>query len=125
MKNGPTIKAVTSSRQRKAPTTKAVPLTAEKKKEKKRAHDENAKALAADIDEWFSATMAKAEELAEKYNKKTRYILDHFFHGGARLVHERPGASSWNAFLSKKNDEVNGGTSVLAFVNYNCSSVLR
>jgi hypothetical protein len=108
MPNPPTIKANAISRQRKAPATKAAPLTAEQKKEKRQAHEETANAINAEVDEWFSATMAKAEAMAKKYNKKPRYFLDIFFQGGAHLVHER-GTTSWNAFLSKKADEVNGG----------------
>jgi hypothetical protein len=110
MANPPTIKAVASSRQRKEPTTKAAPLTAEQRKEKRQAHNEATNAITTDVDEWFSSTMAKAEELAEKYHKKPRYFLDMFFHGGARLVHERS-TNAWNAFLSKKAEELNEGMS--------------
>jgi hypothetical protein len=31
------------------------------------------------ITEWFQATLAKAEELAERHGKKPCYFLDHFF----------------------------------------------
>jgi hypothetical protein len=113
MANPPTINAAARSRERKGPTTKAAPLTAEQRKEKREAHDETAQVIAADVGAWYSSTMAKVEELAEKYHKKPRYFLDLFFHGGARLVNER-GTTAWNAFLSKKADEVNRGKSMLS-----------
>jgi|SRR5215471_14141966 len=99
---------VKATRDRNAATIKAAPLTAEQRKEKKEARNDTAKAMAADIEEWHSFTMAKIEELAEKYHKKPRYFQDIFFQGGARLVHSR-GTTAWNAFLSKKMDEVKEG----------------
>jgi hypothetical protein len=50
--------------------------------------------------------MAKAGELAERFNKKPHYFLDIFFQGGARMVHECS-INPWNAFMSKKVGEVN------------------
>jgi hypothetical protein len=106
---GRTAKAVLITRKRK-PGTKSAPLTAAQRKQKREAREETTQAIDADIDEWFTMTMTKAEELAEKYNKKPRYFTDRFFQGGARLVHGHR-TTSWNAFLSKKTEEVNGGKS--------------
>jgi hypothetical protein len=103
-----TLKAVASSRQRKGPRTKAAPLTAAQKKQKQQAREEASIALKADVDEWMQYTNAKIHELAEKYNKKPRYFQNIFFQGGANLVHERS-TTAWNAFASKKANEVNGG----------------
>jgi len=106
-----TIKAVTGTQQRKPPLTKPAPLTAEQKKDKREAREHTKAAIDTEVDKWFSSTMAKAEELAERFGKKPCYFLDIFFHGGARLVHERS-TNPWNAFVSKKADEVNGGESL-------------
>ena len=82
--------------------------------------------ISAEVNEWFSATMAKTEVMANKYNKKPCYFLDIFFHGGAHLVHKHC-TTSWNAFLSKKADKVNGGKFLLTSnqentnVLFNCS----
>jgi hypothetical protein len=103
-----TIKSVATVRARKAPTHKAAPLTKEHKKEKREALEATKEAIDLEVDRWFSSTMAKAEELAERFNKKPRYFLDLFFHGGAHLVRER-GTTAWNAFVSKKADELNSG----------------
>lgn len=108
MANPPTILANISGRNRKQPSAKPAPLTADAKKAKGEERERLRAAIDADVDQWFSYTMAKAEELSEKYNKKPRYFLDMFFQGGARLIHER-GATAWNAFISKKTEEVNGG----------------
>ena len=108
MANGyTTIKAVASTRQRKPPVAKPAPLTAEHKREKREAHKQKQAAIDAEVDQWFSFTMAKAGELAERFNKKPRYFLDIFFQGGARMVRERS-TNPWNAFMSKKAGEVNG-----------------
>jgi hypothetical protein len=119
MANPPTVKAVANARDRKVAKTKAIPMSAELRKEKREAHDETARAIAADVDEWFSFTMAKIEELAEKYCKKPRYFQDLFFQGGARLVHQRP-TSAWNAFVSKKADEVNEGRLFFSALPHPC-----
>jgi len=86
---------------------KTCTLTAEHKREKREARKQKQAAIDAEVDQWFSFTMAKAGELAERFNKKPRYFLDIFFQGGARMVHESS-TNPWNAFMSKKAGEVNG-----------------
>ena len=65
---------------------KAAPLTSTQKKERTAQREKNQTAISMAVDEWFSSTTAKANELAARFNKKPRYFLDIFFHGGARMV---------------------------------------
>lgn len=103
-----TIATLTSQRRRSIPRNKAAPLTTEQRTEKREARAQTQAAIDEEVHKWFSATMAKANELSEKFNKKPRYFLDLFFQGGARLVNVR-GTSAWNAFMSQKAEEINGG----------------
>lgn len=58
---------------------KSAPLTTKQKKEKAIQRDEKQAAIDAAVDEWFELTMTKANELAERFDKKPRYFLDIFF----------------------------------------------
>lgn len=120
-------RATAHVRERKAPTTKAAPLTTEEKKDKATHREKKQAEIDAEVDAWFSYTMAKVDELSARFNKKPRYFHDMFFHGGAHLVRERK-TNPWNAFMSKKADEVNGGKSsffVPTSGNFACSSLSR
>lgn len=64
------------------------------------------------VDEWFESTTAKANELAELFNKKPRYFLNIFFHGGARMVHHHEKVNAHNAFVSLKAQEPRDGMSL-------------
>ncbi|KAF8873100.1 hypothetical protein BD779DRAFT_1424551, partial [Infundibulicybe gibba] len=59
------------------------------------------------VSAWFAATIAKADELAERFEKKRRHFLDLFFHGGARMLMKRNAVNSWNAWTSLKAKELN------------------
>lgn len=89
---------------------KSAPLTSKQKKEKKIQREENQEAIDAAVDEWFTLTMTKANELAAQFNKKPRYFLDIFFHGGARMVHHHEKVNPHNAFISLKSQELRDGT---------------
>jgi hypothetical protein len=93
---------------------KSAPLTAKQKKDKAIQREENQAAIDAAVDEWFESTMAKANELAERFDKKPRYFLDIFFHGGALMVHHHEKVNAHNAFVSLKAQELRDGT-LLAF----------
>jgi hypothetical protein len=54
---------------------KAAPLTLMQKKEKAAPREENQAGIDAAVDEWFSSTVAKENELAARFNKKPRYFL--------------------------------------------------
>ena len=88
---------------------KSAPLTAKQKKEKAIQREENQAAIDTAVDEWFNSTMAKANELAERFNKKPRYFLDVFFHGGTRMVHHHEKVNAHNAFVSLKAQELRDG----------------
>jgi hypothetical protein len=88
---------------------KSAPLTSKQKKEKKDQREENQAAIDTAVDEWFTSTMAKANELAVQFNKKPRYFLDIFFHGGARMVHHHEKVNPHNAFISLKAQELREG----------------
>jgi hypothetical protein len=88
---------------------KSAPLTAKQKKEKAIQRDEKQAAIDAAVDEWFELTMTKANELAERFDKKPRYFLDIFFHGGARMVHHHEKVNAHNAFVSLKAQELRDG----------------
>lgn len=55
----------------------------------------------------------KANELAERFNKKPRHFLDIFFHGGARMINTQEKVNPHNAFLSLKAQELRDGMSYL------------
>jgi len=58
-----------------------------------------------DVDDVLDLLNAKAEELAEKYEKKSSYFTNWLFHGGAKMVSSRA-SSSWNAWKSIKMKEL-------------------
>ena len=104
-----TINAASSTRIRHT-KHKSTPLNAKQKKDKAIQREENQAAIDAAVDEWFELTMAKANELAERFDKKPRYFLDIFFHGGARMVHHHEKVNAHNAFVSLKAQELRDGT---------------
>jgi len=90
-------------------TSKSAPTTAAQRKEKAAKREENQEEMNAAIIEWFDDTMAKANHIAEKFNKKPRHILDIFFHGGARMVNAHEKVNPYCAFLSLKSQELRDG----------------
>ncbi|KAF8210735.1 hypothetical protein K438DRAFT_2011299 [Mycena galopus ATCC 62051] len=108
MKN---IAAASNPRTRQPPKPRKeprAPLTAEEKKEKR---DETAKNQA-EIDdalgkftEWMDDTLAKADALATKFGKKTRYFLNAFFQSGAHMVNRQEVVNPYNAFKAQKAAE--------------------
>ncbi|KJA19639.1 hypothetical protein HYPSUDRAFT_143463, partial [Hypholoma sublateritium FD-334 SS-4] len=63
-------------------------------------------AIESAIDEWMASTLAKAAELADRFDKKPRYFLDHFFLGGQKLIYKQSVTNSFNAFKSVKAAEL-------------------
>jgi hypothetical protein len=103
-----TINAASSTRVHHT-LQKSAPITSKQKKEKKVQREENQAAIDAAVDEWFTSTMAKVNELAAQFNKKPRYFLDIFFHGGARMVYHHEKVNPHNAFMSLKAQELRDG----------------
>jgi hypothetical protein len=93
----------------------SVPLSSKKKKEQKVLREENQAAIDDAVDEWFTSTMAKANELAAQFDKKPRYFLDIFFHGGARMVNHHEKVNPHNAFISLKAQELRAGMHYILF----------
>jgi hypothetical protein len=88
---------------------KQAPLTTHQRAQKQATHLEKQSGIDEAVQSWFSATIAQADELAEKFGKKPRYFLDLFFHGGAHMIQKRKKVNPWNAFTSMKAKEVNSG----------------
>ncbi|KAF8179465.1 hypothetical protein BJ912DRAFT_804022, partial [Pholiota molesta] len=44
--------------------------------------------------------------LAERFNKKPRFFLDAFFHGGVRMINHHEKVNPHNAFISRKANEL-------------------
>jgi hypothetical protein len=103
------LKSISAPRKHKQKTHKSAPLTQQQKKEKQARREEKQAAIGRAFHEWHSATMAKAEELAIQFNRKPRYFLDLFFHGGAKMVNQRTSVTAWNAWSSKIMEEENDG----------------
>lgn len=103
-----TINAASSMRIRHT-QHKSAPLTVKQKKEKATQREETQAAMDVAVDEWFDLTTAKANELAEHFNKKPRFFLDIFFHGGARMVHHHEKVNAHNAFVNLKAQELRDG----------------
>ena len=109
-----TINAASSTRIHHT-QSKSAPLTSKQRKEKAAQREENQAAIEAAVEEWFSLTTSKANELAERFNKKPRYFLDIFFHGGARMVHHHEKVNPHNAFMSMKAQELREGMFYMGF----------
>ncbi|KDR71988.1 hypothetical protein GALMADRAFT_74321 [Galerina marginata CBS 339.88] len=111
-----TINAVSSTRIRHT-QSKSAPLTAKQKKERTAKRLDNQAAIDEAIDEWFSSTISKAHELAERFDKKPRELLDRFFHGGARMVHHHEKINPHNAFISLKAQELRDDGHTMSLVD--------
>jgi len=90
-------------------TSKSAPTTAAQRKEKAKKREENQEELDTAVNEWFNDTIVRANTLAEKFNRKPRYFLDIFFHGGATMIHANEKVNPHGAFLSLKSQELRDG----------------
>ena|ERR1700690_3459921 len=85
------------------------PLTAHQRALKLASRVERQGNIDQAVNEWFHATLLKAEHLAATFNKKPRYFLDLFFQGGARMVFKQKRVNPWNAWTSLQAEKVNAG----------------
>jgi hypothetical protein len=105
-----TIKSASAPRIRSNnAVTKLPPVPAEQLKEKAAARAQNQADIDVAIQEWFDATQQTANQLAERFNKKPRFFLDAFFHGGARMINHHEKVNPHNAFISRKANELREG----------------
>jgi hypothetical protein len=105
-----TIKNVSAPRLRKQPTHKRPPLPAQQQKEQQQKNRERQQQIDDAVGEWYTYTLAKADDLGKRFNKKPRYFLDLFFQGGVKMVTHRTKVNAFNAFKSLKAAEVNEGS---------------
>ena len=104
-----TIKAASTQRVRHDSSRKPAPIPAQQRQEKLEVRQEKQQAIDEVVGEWFSYTVAKANDLAQRFNKKPRYFLDIFFQGGAQMVNHHSKVNAHNAFKSLKAQELNDG----------------
>lgn len=106
----PTINAVSAPRRRDQQKSSTIPIPAQQRKEKIAARQERQRQIDDAVSDWYSYTLAKADELGKTFDKKPRYFLDIFFQGGAKMVNHRHKTNSYNAFKSLKAAELSEGT---------------
>ncbi|KAF8185651.1 hypothetical protein BJ912DRAFT_852597 [Pholiota molesta] len=85
---------------------KPAPIPNEQRKENLTQREKLQEDIDDAVQEWFDNTMAKAAELAARFNKKPRHFLDIFFSGGARMVTNQEKVNPHNAFVSLKAQEL-------------------
>jgi hypothetical protein len=104
-----TIKNLSAPRLRTAPQQKRPPIPNHQRKENLAKRQENQRQIDEAVAEWYSYTLAKADDLGNRFNKKPRYFLDIFFQGGAKMVNHNKKTNTFNAFKSLKATELNEG----------------
>jgi hypothetical protein len=106
-----TIKIASAPRQRHAPAEgrKAPPIPSHQRKEKLAVRQETQQEIDDAVAEWYQYTLAKADDLGKRFNKKPCYFLDIFFQGGAKMVTHRSKTNAFNAFKSLKAAELSEG----------------
>lgn len=108
-----TIKTVSAPQKRNAPAHKPPPIPSHQRKEKLAVHQENQRQIDDAVAEWYTYTLAKADNLGKIFNKKPRYFLDISFQGGVKMVTHNNKTNAYNAFKSLKVTELNEGTHFL------------
>jgi hypothetical protein len=81
---------------------RSAPIPAQQHQERLEACQEKQQAIDDAVGDWFSYTLAKADNLAQRFNKKPQYFLDIFFQGGAHMVNHQSKVNTHNAFKSLK-----------------------
>jgi len=103
------VQNLSAPRQRIAPAPKPPPIPNHQRKEKLAKRQENQRQIDEAVAEWYAYTLAKADDLGKRFNKKPRYFLDIFFQGGAKMVTHNNKTNAFNAFKSLKAIELNEG----------------
>jgi hypothetical protein len=106
-KKSRTIKAASSRIRRPRPLGQSYPKKQSQQANKK--HQERRNAIKSAVDEWYSYTVAKIDELATRFDKKPRYFYDHFFQGGVKMIFQRSKINPHNAFMSMKAADLRAG----------------
>jgi hypothetical protein len=105
-----TVKNLSAPRLRKAPAHKPPPIPNQQRKANLAKRQENQRQIDDAVAEWYAYTLAKADDLGKRFNKKPRYFLDIFFQGGARMITHNNKTNAFNAFKSLKAIELNDGS---------------
>lgn len=108
-----TVNTVSTQRIRREANNKSAPIPAQQRQKKLEARKDKQEAIDDAVGEWYSYTIAKADDLAQRFNKKPRYFLDIFFQGGARMVNHQSKVNPYNAFKSLKAQELSDSKSSL------------
>ena len=111
-----TIKAASSQRIRRHQQS----YPKKQSREANAKHQEQREEIKAAVDEWYSYTVAKIDELANRFDKKPRYFYEYFFQGGAKMIFQRAKINPHNAFMSMKAADLRAGRShlVLHYLYY-------
>ena len=104
-----TIKNVSTPHQRHILRQKLPPIPNHQHKENIVKWQENQRQIDEAVSEWYLYTLAKADDLRKRFNKKPCYFLDIFFQGSAKMVTHCNKTNSFNAFKSLKAMELNEG----------------
>lgn len=100
-----TIQLLSAPRLRNVPQQKRPPIPSHQQKEKLAERQKRQEQIDEAVSEWYTYTLAKADELGERFDKKPRYFLDIFFQGGAKMVTHRSNTNAYNTFKSLKATE--------------------
>ncbi|KAF8874789.1 hypothetical protein BD779DRAFT_1423976, partial [Infundibulicybe gibba] len=91
-------------------SNKSAPTPAPQRKEKAAERQVRQREIDAAVREWFASTLSRADDLAQRFNKKPQHFLDLFFQGGAHMINHRSKTNPFNAFKSAKAKEINAAT---------------
>lgn len=99
------------------PSHKWAPIPAQQCQEKKEAQQEKQQEIDNAVNEGYSYTIAKANDLAECFDQKPCYFLDIFFQGGTRMVNHHSKVNAHNTFKSLKAQELHKGYFIFLVVH--------
>jgi hypothetical protein len=104
-----TVKTVSAPRQRKLPAQKPPLIPSQQHREKLAVCQETQRLIDDAVSEWYTYTLAKANNLGKRFNKKPRYFLNIFFQGGVKMVNHHHKTNAYNVFKSLKAADLNKG----------------
>jgi hypothetical protein len=103
------MKTVSAPQQRKLPVQKPSPIPSQQQRKKLAVCQETQQLIKNTINEWYTYTLAKANDLSKQFNKKPRYFLDIFFQGGTKMANHHHKINMYSAFKSLKAADLNKG----------------
>lgn len=99
---------------------KRAKISTEVLKERQEVRADKQELIDSAVADWFTNTMALAEELAALHKLQPQYFLDLFFQGGARMIHQQKKVNPYTAFKAEKSAECRERTCTftLAFFSF-------